>query len=69
MNDEKKLDEKTLEEVTGGDLLSTGDPDIPAGSCSECACTAVTCPYSNNLSILLKKRSGEEKCLAYIPRT
>lgn len=65
MNEDKKtLDENKLEDVSGGELMGSAR----SGSCSDCACSGADCPYINNLNILLKKRSGEEKCYAFIPK-
>ena len=69
MNEEKKtLDEKTLEDVSGGELLGNDSPDLPSGGCNDCACSSPDCPYRNNMDILMKKRSGEERCYQFIPK-
>ena len=70
MSEEKTLDEKELEEVTGGEQ-EVQWPKAPRtrGSCADCALAAKTeCPYTDP-DIKIRKLTGAELCTSFIPQT
>ncbi len=67
MNDEKKLDEKTLEEVTGGELMGSVTPEIPTGSCAYCVHNGPNCPHIDNKNFMLNMLSGKGTCYSFHP--
>ena len=70
MSEEKILDEKELEEVTGGEQ-EVQWPKAPRvlGDCAGCALDAtMECPYTDP-AIKIKKLTGAEDCSSFIPQT
>ena len=70
MDEEKTLDEKELEEVTGGEQeVQWPKAQRVLGSCADCALDAKTeCPYTDP-DIKIRKLTGAELCNSFIPQT
>lgn len=70
VNEEKTLDEKALEEVTGGEHEMQW-PKAPRtlGSCADCAFDGKKeCPYTDP-DIKIRKLTGAELCPSFVPET
>lgn len=68
VNEEKTLDEKELEEVTGGEVEWPKAQRV-LGSCADCALDGKTeCPYTDP-DIKIRKLTGAELCPSFIPET
>lgn len=68
MNEEKSLDERTLEAVSGGELLGSVTPEIPKGGCAYCVHNGPNCPHFGNTNFMLKMLSGEGTCYSFHPK-
>ena len=70
MIDDKTLDEKELEEVTGGEQeVQWPKAQRASGGCAECALNAkMECPFTDP-TIKIKKLTGAEGCYSFIPQT
>lgn len=68
MNEEKTLDEKELEEVTGGEAQWPKAQRV-LGGCADCAFDGKKeCPYTDP-DIKIRKLTGAELCSSFIPET
>ncbi len=69
MSEEKKLDEKKLEEVAGGELLEYSGLNLPTGSCVNCASSGPNCPFIKNQNFMLELASGKGICYSFTPKS